>query len=166
MANMQIRNNQVKGVEGASIGEDISNILNRLSHKSSILDTKDLLPMTGNYDGDMRLVLTGRILYMWDVETLEWINIGSISSVQLFKILKVLAEGDVLINTELTEGEGLGDTPTSSIVVYVNKVLQVREVDYSVETNQTNVIYIRWISTDFDLDPTDDILVFYTLISD
>lgn len=99
----------------------------RVSGWMDAVDTYNDLPLTGNMNGDTRLVLDENIIYRWNSSISEWESVTVIQWQERFDLI----EDQTVI--DLTHTYDIG---TDDIMVYINGLLGTIDEDYEETTDQ------------------------------
>ena len=69
----RLRAGQIRGVEGVTLHDDIGSIINKAQTYDKPVPSRADLPLEGNDDGDVRLVLDEDVFALWDEPTQKWL---------------------------------------------------------------------------------------------
>lgn len=154
---------QIAGVEGQTLTQDLTNITDKARTYDRPVATSADLPVEGNQDGDVRLVLNENRFYIWDEPTSQWVpDEDHMTEARTIEV-PISADNQTIFNTTVPVGVENGIASLDTIVMYVNGMAQNKGVDYNVSVSalETPTLNLEWISTDFDLDFGDKIHINY-----
>lgn len=160
----QIRQQQVRGVNGESLADDIQGLLQETKHFDAPVRTKAELPLEGNHDGDIRVVLIENNIYTWDEEKAEWVTKADSYTDNKTKELVLDADGQSVINTKVKVGCVGGMSSLDSFELFVNGMKQKGDRDYVVTIDTDFNCVIEWKSRDFQLEISDTITMSYSIL--
>lgn len=124
------------GVDGEGPRIDFNDLINIPSfgdaHWKAPVDQYINLPVTGNLDGDLRIVLEENVLYRWNASASRWEQISNVQWQERFE----LVDGQNEINLSHTYTPGKDD-----ILVYINGILGTVNKDYY-ETDASKITLV------------------------
>lgn len=160
----QIRQKQIHGLNGGSLEDDIKSINLDLQHFDAPVKTKSELPIEGNTDGDMRVVIDENKIYIWNEEQADWISQSDVYTDNASITLVLGQDGQTTLSTNIKVGVPGGMSTLSSVELFVNGMLQKPNVDY-INTIDTDFnCMIEWKSRDFQLEISDTITMSYSAL--
>lgn len=167
MAIQQISPGQIRSVNGKdSMGTDVLQLIDKTRSYGKPVATVNDLPLSGNTDGDTRLVLSDNKFYIWDEPTSSWIKDFDRSTEARTKRLNVTHAGMTIFNTDLKVGIPGGLISLDTVTLIVNGMIQTIQEDYvlGVSAQQPYTLTVQWVSTDFALDIDDVVKVNYDML--
>lgn len=165
MSLQQLNTSQVKGVASATLTGDLIDIVDKaVTYDRPVATTEDL-PMVGNQDGDLRLVLDIDSFYTWDEPTQQWLTKRDKSTEARAVDVTIINDNQVSFTTELLVGVEGGIASLGTIRISINGILQAKQ-DYTLGvTGQVPPrLIISWESTDFPLETTDTLTVEHDIL--
>jgi hypothetical protein len=158
-----VKTNQIKGIYGESLYDDINIMVDKAMNYDKPVQTVDDLPLTGNQEGDVRLVMGEGKFYKWDGTS--WNPTKDIHTESRSLDVMITQDGQtkILINYPIGIVNGIASLNTIQLVV--NGMLQKIGIDFSVSV-ENNIAVITWTSTDFQLETTDSVQVVYDILLD
>lgn len=160
----QIRQQQVRGIIGESLQDDIQSLVEDVKHFDAPVHTKAELPKTGNQDGDIRVVLSEDAVYCWDEATGEWLTKLDTYTDNATKELILDVDNQKVINTKIKVGVVGGMSTLETVELYVNGMQQNLNRDYIVRIDTDFNCVIEWNSRDFQLEISDTITMSYSIL--
>lgn len=168
---MQIKADQIKGVHGGSLYDDIDRLIHQTvsSYSSSVQNISDLL-LTDPI-GTIRFVnnegryyeLKSSLVNNQEIKTWEPLKDLKIESKIL--VLNVENDNQTIFNTNLDIGVINGILNIDSVSIIVNGITYVKDICFNALISQNNKLIIEWKSTDFSLDTTDDVQLCYDMLT-
>lgn len=160
---MRVNPRQVGGVFGDTIKSDIMDMADKARSYDRPVPTSTDLPLEGNQDGDVRLVLDENRFYIWDEPTNDWYPDEDHMTEARTHKLDVVENRQTNFNTLIPVGSDQGIASLDTIMLLVNGMLQHRGVDYvlGVTALSTPTLIVDWISSDFELEMDDTVQVNY-----
>lgn len=166
MGLQQLKTNQIKGmVEGDSLSDDLMDMITKAMTYDRPVATEAELPMTGNQDGDLRLVLDTDVFYSWDLPTLTWKPKYDKSTEARAVDIIILADNQVNFTTDLLVGVEGGIANLGTVRLSVNGILQtITDYTLGVTGQVPPKLLITWDSEDFPLETTDILTVEHDIL--
>lgn len=160
----QLRQQQVKGQLGESLSDDILSLYQSNKFFDEPVDTKDELPLTGNHDGDTRVVKSESKSYIWSDELNKWLGDRDIYTKTLSSRLVLGIDAQTEIKTHIPVGVIDGIVSIDTVSLTVNGVEQIPSRDYDVKIDTDFSCVIEWKSKDFQLEISDTINLSYDVL--
>ena len=161
----QLRQSQIRGTiaGNASLSDDIETLSERTKTYDAPVETVADLPLTDNDNGDVRLVLSEKRFYYWYEATQEWKPSADIRTESRTQILIAATAGQTEFSTGLEIGVLGGIASAETMKLIVNGMTQsIDDIEVSVDGN--GICIVKWISTEFELDPSDHIALTYDIL--
>lgn len=161
----QIRQAQVRGTIGdnATLSEDIDLLCEKTKTYDTPVKTADDLPLEGNDDGDVRLVISEDRFYYWHEDTQEWKPSTDLRTESRTMILAAQQDGQTDFNIGLKLGIVGGIASVETVKIIINGMTQSTD-DIEIEQDVDNNCIIKWVSTEFELETTDHIALTYDIL--
>ncbi|URZ09255.1 hypothetical protein [Clostridium felsineum] len=156
MGKQLLQLNQIAGIHRDTLYNEIVDVIEKSTGYKDPVNLIGDLPTANNADGDIRLVVSQDLYYMWDVSSNTWSINRNISVEE--KIIKIPIQNDNqnLFKLPLSLGILEGIASINSIDVVVNGSTQTKDVDYDIIYDTTSkTITLNWLSKDFSLEVTD-----------
>lgn len=160
MGRQRIRTNQVKGVNSESLYEEIVKIHEKQLIYRKPVETPELLPLVNNNDGDIRMVLSEDCLFAWDADTEQWYKKGDTHTER--RLIKIpIPEDNITVFVTNIEVGGIDNIVSlETIDLEINGVSQYRGIDFELTLKpDTTFLKLVWLSTDFNLETTDTMII-------
>lgn len=160
----QIRQQQVRGISGQSLQEDIQSLFQETMYFDAPVKKRIDLPTEGNQNGDIRVVLDENAIYTWDEDSGDWVTKYDTYTDNVTKEILLERDNQTTINTGIKVG-GIGNMTTiDAVKLYVNGMLQKPVKDYIVTIDSNFNCMIEWKSRDFQLEISDTITMSYSIM--
>lgn len=160
----QLRQKQIRGQLNETLEEDIKQLHDSSQFYDTPVKTKSELPLEGNSDGDMRVVLDEDSIYTWDEDTHTWLTKYDYYTNSISLDLVINQDSQSIINTGIKVGVVNGMVSETTVKLSVNGILQKEVRDYIVKIDTDSNCVIEWKSRDFQLEISDTITMSYDIL--
>ena len=160
----QLRQHQVKGQIGESLADDIRILNNTNKYFNEPVSTFSELPLSGNDDGDVRIVKDEFKAYVWNETTSTWSASADVYTKSIESPIVLSIDGQKEINTGIKVGNVGGIISIDTVKLIVNGTGQNSIKDYIVRIDSDFNCVIEWKSRDFQLEISDTITMSYDII--
>lgn len=157
----QLRQTQVRGINGGTLEDDINNLGSKTKTYDPPVATKSDLPLVGNDNGDVRVVIDENKVYIWNEKSQQWLGSNDTYTETTTLMIRISADDQKEIETGIRVGAIGGMLTTSCIQLFVNGMIQKPDIDYVVKIDNVFNAMIEWTSRDFPLEISDTITMSY-----
>lgn len=166
MARAVIKTTQIIGVNGGTLFDDISTMIqDMLKTYNTPVETKNDLPNNDTI-GSIRLVENEGKYYLFKNINGHnvWEAIKDLVSQSRESVIGLI-DGQTVINTALNVGGIDGIINLDTVKISINGQDQYKGRDYTLQVDTEDKMVITWISNDFDLEATDEFVVAYDILT-
>ena len=166
MGQQLLKARQVTGITQENLQEELEVLLAGAKHLEAPVATRSLLPVRGDINGQMRVVLDEATIYVWDELVAGWRRKQIATAERRMTLLTSSDEHLGVLLTPIGIGIDGGVVDLKSVGIMINGQWQHPTVDYIPEENPADIgkMQIRWVSKDFALETDDTIYVIYDIL--
>lgn len=166
MGQQLLKARQVSGVTQENLQKELEVLLAGAKHLEAPVATRSLLPVSGDINGQMRVVLDEATIYVWDELVAGWRRKQIATAERRMTLLTSSDEHLGVLLTPIGIGVDGGVVDLKSVGIMINGQWQYPTADYIPEENPADIgkMQIRWVSQDFALETDDTIYVIYDIL--